>query len=103
MADPTETGRAGRGSARVGTVGTVGGQKTIHVIVNSLVKHPAYGKYVRRRTKLAVHDPQGQAEIGDVVEIVPCRRVSKTKSWRLVRVLRRGDVVAAAPEQPQEE
>jgi small subunit ribosomal protein S17 len=75
--------------AKTGTVASVGGDKTIHVIVNNLVKHPMYGKYIRRRTRLAVHDPQNAAKLNDVVEIVPCRRMSKTKSWRLARIVRR--------------
>jgi len=74
---------------RTGTVSSAGGDKTIRVVINYLVKHPIYGKYIRRRTKLAVHDPQNTAQVGDVVEIVPCRRISKTKSWRLIRVVRR--------------
>ena len=53
------------------------------------MKHPQYGKYVRRRTNLAVHCPGNDVQPGDVVEIVPCRRLSKTKSWRLTRVVRR--------------
>jgi small subunit ribosomal protein S17 len=85
--------------ARTGTVASVGGDKTIRVIVNNLVKHPMYGKYVRRRTKLAVHDPQNAAQLDDVVEIIPCRRMSKTKSWRLVRIVRRGDALPPAVEQ----
>jgi len=69
-------------------VTSTGGEKTIRVVVNTLVKHPRYSKYVRRRTKLAVHDPRNQASLGDLVEIVPCRRMSKSKSWRLLRVVR---------------
>lgn len=69
-------------------VSRVSGDKTISVTVSLLVKHARYGKYVRRRTKLAVHDPAGQAVVGDTVEIVPCRPISKRKSWRLVRVVR---------------
>jgi len=78
---------------RVGTVRSISGRNTINVSVDRLVKHPRYGKYVRRRTRLAVHDPKDLAGVGDVVEIVPCRRLSKTKSWRLVRVVRRGSTV----------
>ena len=74
--------------ALVGTVRSISGAKTINVVVDRLVKHPMYGKYVRRRGRLAVHDPRGVAAVGDLVEIVPCRRLSKTKSWRLVRVTR---------------
>jgi small subunit ribosomal protein S17 len=85
-----------------GTVTSTGGQKTIHVVMNKLVKHPVYGKYVRRRTKVAAHDPQDVAKIGDVVEIVPCRRLSKTKSWRLIRVIRQGEGPAAPVATEQE-
>ena len=71
-----------------GTVSSVGGDKTIRVVVENLVKHQLYGKYVRRRSKLAAHDPANAAKLGDKVEIISCRPVSKTKSWRLVRVVR---------------
>ena len=73
---------------QTGKVSSISGDKTISVTVESLVKHAKYGKYVRRHVKLAVHDAAGQAAVGDVVEIVPCRPVSKRKSWRLVRVVR---------------
>lgn len=75
---------------KTGVVRSKGTDKTIHVVMDSLVKHPQYGKFVRSRTKLAVHDPGNAANEGDIVEIVPCRRMSKTKCWRLVRVLRAG-------------
>jgi len=94
--------RSGSGTVvsrtRTGTVSSVGGDKTIHVVANNLVKHPMYGKYVRRRTKLAVHDPGNVAQLGDVVEIIPCRRVSKSKSWRLVRIVRRSDGTLPVPQ-----
>ena len=63
--------------------------KTIKVVVSFLVKHPKYGKYVRRRTTLHAHDPQNEARVGDTVEVMECRPISKQKSWRLVRVLSR--------------
>jgi len=75
--------------AQVGVVSSISGEKTISVAVNRLVKQPRYGKFIRRRTKLSVHDPDNEAGVGDVVEIVPCRRLSKTKSWRLLQVVRR--------------
>ena len=90
----TRTEQPSRSRSRKATVGmvhSISGQNTIRVIVNTLVKHPRYGKYVRQRTKLAVHDPTSAARMGDTVEIVPCRRLSKTKAWRLARVIRRGD------------
>ena len=77
----------------VGVVASDKMAKTRRVEISRLVKHKKYGKYIRRRTKLAVHDPKGEAEIGDRVEITPCRPMSKTKSWRLLRVLRRTDRV----------
>lgn len=73
---------------QTGTVRSISGDKTVSVTVSNLVRHATYGKYVRRRSRLAVHDPAGQAQVGDVVEVAPCRRLSKRKSWRLVRVVR---------------
>ncbi len=63
------------------------GQKTVKVAVDYMVKHPKYGKYLRRRTRLAVHDELNQAGVDDKVEITESRPYSKTKSWRLVKVL----------------
>jgi len=62
-------------------------EKTRKVEVNYLVRAPKYGKYVRRRTIFHVHDPQETSRLGDRVEIARCRPISKTKSWRLVRVV----------------
>ena len=70
-----------------GVVVSSSGDKSIRVAIDYKVKHPKYGKYVKRRTKLGVHDEQNQAAIGDVVELAQCRPCSKTKSWRLVKVL----------------
>ncbi|MDG6897630.1 30S ribosomal protein S17 [Actinobacillus delphinicola] len=61
--------------------------KSIVVAIERKVKHPLYGKFIRRTTKLHVHDAENQAKMGDVVEIKECRPVSKTKSWTLVRVV----------------
>jgi small subunit ribosomal protein S17 len=97
MAEQPEPPRTGRGTVRVGVVSSTGGDKTIRVIVHSQVKHPTYGKIMRRSTKVAVHDPANAAGLGDVVEIAPCRRISKTKSWRLMRVIRKGQVGLEPP------
>ena len=64
-------------------------QKTITVAVERLERHAKYGKYVRRTTKLLAHDEQGESREGDLVAITECRRLSRRKSWRLVRVLER--------------
>jgi small subunit ribosomal protein S17 len=72
-----------------GVVSSNSGTKSIRVTIDYKVKHPKYGKYLRRKTKLAVHDEQGQCGVGDLVEIAECRPYSKTKSWRIVRVLQK--------------
>ncbi|MCD4825400.1 MAG: 30S ribosomal protein S17 [Phycisphaerae bacterium] len=74
--------------AKVGEVTGISGDKTVTVMVESLVKHPQYGKYMRRHKKLQVHDENGLGQLGALVEIVPCRRVSKSKAHRLVRIVR---------------
>ncbi len=66
-------------------------QKTITVRVERLVKHPKYGKYVRRTTKVLAHDEQGEGREGDIVDIAECRRLSARKAWKLVRVVKRAD------------
>lgn len=72
-----------------GTVVSSKMQKTIAVSVERLVKHPKYGKYVRRTTKLLAHDENGESREGDRVSIAQCRPMSRRKSWRLVEVLER--------------
>ena len=62
-------------------------QKTIAVEIERLVKHPTYGKYVRRTTKLLAHDEKGDAHQGDLVSIAQSRPLSRRKSWKLVAVL----------------
>ena len=63
--------------------------KTITVAIERLVKHPVYGKYVRRTTKLHAHDENNECRIGDLVTIKQCRPLSKTKAWTLVSVVER--------------
>ena len=65
--------------------------KSATVMIERLVKHPVYGKYIRRSTKLHIHDAENTCQEGDMVTIEPCRPVSKTKSWKLVEVLGRSD------------
>jgi len=61
--------------------------KSITVLVERQVKHPLYGKYIRRSTKLHAHDENNECGIGDKVSITECRPISKTKTWRLVSVV----------------
>lgn len=63
--------------------------RTVTVLVERRVKHPLYGKYIRRSTKLHVHDENNDCNIGDEVTISECRPISKTKSWRLVEIVKR--------------
>ena len=65
--------------------------KTITVLVERQVKHPLYKKYIKRSTKLHVHDENNEGRIGDVVAIAECRPISKTKSWQLHEVVARAD------------
>ena len=63
------------------------GDKTIRVEIEWMYKHPKYGKYLRKTTKFGVHDEKNEAKVGDTVEITECRPISKTKTWRLVKVV----------------
>ncbi len=89
MTDAQTTSKGPAGKSRLGKVRSASGDKTVSVVSENLVRHRRYGRYVRRRTTVAVHDPKRLAQVGDVVEIAPCRPISKTKAWRLVRVVRR--------------
>lgn len=61
--------------------------KTITVLVERVVKHPVYGKYIKRSTKMMAHDEQNVCREGDIVSITSCRPMSKHKTFRLVQVL----------------
>jgi small subunit ribosomal protein S17 len=62
-------------------------EKSLVVAIERMVKHPIYGKFIKRTTKLHVHDEHNECGIGDLVEIRECRPISKTKSWTLVRIV----------------
>jgi small subunit ribosomal protein S17 len=61
--------------------------KTVVVLVNRLVKHPVYKKYIRRRAKFMAHDERNVARMGDTVEIIQSRPLSRLKRWRLIKVI----------------
>ena len=65
--------------------------RTITVLVERKVKHPLYGKYIRRSTKLHVHDENNECNEGDQVTITECRPMSKTKSWKLAEIVKRAN------------
>ena len=72
-------------------------QKTAVVQVDRVSLHPRYHKYIRKVTKYKVHDEHGQAKLGDRVLIAECRPISRTKSWRLVKVLASASGVKDGP------
>ena len=72
---------------KVGVVTAANRDKTCRVSIDFLSRHAKYGKYIRQRTVLHVHDEENIAKIGDRVEIAECRPLSKTKSWVLLRVV----------------
>ena len=73
---------------KAGQVVSISGDKSICVDIMNKVKHPVYKKYVFRRTRLAVHDEHNAARVGDMVEIISTRPLSKTKAHRLLRVVK---------------
>jgi small subunit ribosomal protein S17 len=63
--------------------------KTVTVLIERRVKHPIYGKYLTRSTKVHVHDEDNQCNVGDMVTVMQSRPLSKTKTWRLLEILER--------------
>src|SRR3954449_7772298 len=93
-ANPATSPR-GRRRVAVGVVTSDKMNKTRRVEIPRLVKHARYGKYIRRRTICHVHDEKNESHVGDTVEVMESRPLSKTKHWVLVRVVTRAP--AAAP------
>jgi small subunit ribosomal protein S17 len=94
MADATTTPAAPTAGAQrnqrrvlIGTVTRDKTDKTRRVEIDRLVRHPKYGKFVKQRTVCYVHDEANASHLGDSVEIMECRPLSKTKRWRLVRIV----------------
>src|SRR5438132_7643362 len=85
----------GKRRVEIGLVTSDKMQKTRRVEIPRLVKHARYGKYIRRRTICHVHDEQNESHVGDTVEIMESRPISKMKHWRLVRVVSKGKGVTA--------
>ncbi len=78
-----------RRKTRVGRVISDGMDKTAVVVIDRLVKHPAYKRYVRRRKKYAIHDAENQCRVGDTVRFMETRPLSKSKRWRQIEVVGR--------------
>ncbi|MEM8783998.1 MAG: 30S ribosomal protein S17 [Planctomycetota bacterium] len=87
MSESTEKSSRPLLGTKVGVVTSDKRDQTRTVEVAYQVKHPKYGKYLKRSQKFQVHDPKNESKQGDRVQIGSCRPISKTKSWRLVRVV----------------
>ena len=74
---------------RIGVVVSNKMEKSIVVLVERKVKHPKYGKFVKKSTKFMAHDEKNECNIGDVVRIMETRPLSKNKCWRLVEIIER--------------
>ena len=81
-------GHRGRRKERIGTVVSDKMDKTRVVVVETLVMHPKYKKYIKKRKKLYVHDEENKSHVGDVVKVQETRPLSKLKRWRLVEIVR---------------
>ena len=80
----------------IGVVTSDKASKTRRVEINRTVKHPKYGKFVKRRTVCHVHDENNESGSGDTVEIIECRPKSKRKRWELQRVVEKGRLIDLA-------
>jgi small subunit ribosomal protein S17 len=83
------TAERSRRKVRVGVVVSDAMDKTVVVRIDRQVRHPLYGKIVRRSSKLTAHDESNDAHVGDTVRVTETRPLSKTKRWRLVEVVER--------------
>ena len=75
--------------SRVGKVVGSGAECTATVLIERLVKHPQYKRYIRRRKKYAIHDQNNECRVGDTVRFMDTKPLSKTKRWRLVEIMER--------------
>src|SRR2546426_5219434 len=93
----------GKRRTAVGVVTSDKMNKTRRVEIPRMVKHVRYGKYIRRRTICKVHDEKNESHLGDTVEIMETRPLSKTKNWRLLRVVTKAPSLAkdTLPEAPK--
>ena len=82
---------------RVGRVDRARMQKSVVVVVETLIRHPRYGKYVRMRSRIMAHDAEGRCREGDLVRIVPSRKRAKRKAWDVAEVLGREPEAARVP------
>jgi small subunit ribosomal protein S17 len=87
MSEATTTAERNLRKTRIGVVRSNKMDKTITVAVERKVKHPIYGKFVKKTTNFHAHDEKNECTIGDIVKIMETRPLSKTKRWRLVEIV----------------
>jgi len=81
----------GRRKMVKGTVISDKMDKTVVVVTEKLVKHPLYGKFIRKRKKLYAHDEENQCSIGDLVQLAETRPLSRLKRWRVVSIIKKAE------------
>lgn len=89
----TETTTRNTRRTAVGIVSSDKMDKTIKVTVERQIKHPIYEKRMNRKTVLTAHDEKNEAGIGDQVEVMETRKISKNKTWRLVKILKKAETI----------
>ena len=89
MSEAEKTAEKGRRTV-IGRVVSDKMDKTVSVAIERLIKHPMYGKYIRRTGKVLAHDANNECKPGDRVAISECRPISKNKSWQVVNIIERG-------------
>ena len=89
--------KRGKGAVKVGIVTSDRMARTVVVKVERLVKHPEYHRFVKRTSTFTAHDERDECHVGDSVEIVECRPLSRNKRWRVVRILNRAVRIEGAP------
>ncbi|MEE2948307.1 MAG: 30S ribosomal protein S17 [Verrucomicrobiota bacterium] len=98
MTETTASAREGRRKVREGEVISTKMEKTAVVRISRRITHPLYKKIIKRYKKFHAHDEKNDAQVGDLVEIMETRPLSKIKRWRLVRIVKRGELAMAAAE-----
>jgi small subunit ribosomal protein S17 len=89
MSEETKSAEVDAQRTVVGRVVSDKMDKTVSVAIERLIKHPVYGKYIRRTSKLMAHDENNECKTGDRVTISECRPIAKNKAWRVVGIVER--------------
>lgn len=95
-ANPATKAETPHEGTKIGVVESAKRDKSRTVVMSYTDRHPKYGKYVSKRTVLQVHDEANTSALGDIVEVAQCRPMSKSKNWKLVRVVEKRSAAAAA-------